>query len=189
MTNKPKKLVFSALPLFAHHKNLRYVNQYQWRKIRAGIIEERGCQCEICGAIPKDETDQRNFHAHEEWAFDLTNHILDLQRIGMICHRCHQVDHMGLLEVKLKKGQIDKAQYDQVFEHYANVNGCTFQQAKTDYYKFSFQWLMEQSQLDPELRKAEWKYRLSCDFPYKDKMEEALIKKGLLAEDEEDPLF
>lgn len=189
MTNKTKKLVFGALPLFAHKKNLRQVSQYQWRKIRLGLIEERGCQCEICGATPKDETDQRNFHAHEEWAFDLTNHVFDLQHIGIICHNCHQVDHMGLLETQLKQGRINKEQYEYVFEHYAKVNGCTIQQAKTDYYKFGFQWLRDQRQLDPDLNQAQWTYRLSCDFPYKDKMEEALLKKGLLAEDEEDPLF
>ena len=186
MKNKQQKLTFSALPMFAHGKNLRSVSPYHWKGVRQGLLKEKGCCCEICGATPLNEKDQRNFHGHEEWEFDLENHVLILKDIRVICHLCHQTDHIGLLQLKLKDGRITKEQYNQVFQHYADVNGITFQQAKTDYLKSSLEWIKRQNEYDPTLNHAEWKYRLDCNFPNKDKIEKTLKEKDLLFEERGD---
>lgn len=176
-----KRLTFNALPKFAHGRNLRQVNSYTWRKIRKALIEEKGCQCECCGAVPTDQKDQSNFHAHEEWEFDLTNHVLKLQGINFICKKCHQTEHMGLLELKLSRGEITQEEYNQVFEHYAKVNGCSLKEAKRDYFKSCWEYKLNPINYDPNLVQAHWTYELYPELPFKEEIERKLSEKGLLA--------
>ena len=176
-----KKLTFSALPMFAHGRSLRSVSPYVWRQIRAKILEQ-GCQCEICGAKPIDEADKRNFHVHEEWEFDTEHHILILKHMGLICHLCHQCDHIGLLQQKFLSMQITHEEYDAVYEHYAKVNQCSAKEATRDSQQAFKAYRSNPDNYSHVLRNAHWTYRLDCDFPCKDKMENALRKKGLLAD-------
>ena len=181
MTKNKKKLTFKALPKFAHGRNLRKVSPWIWKQIRTGLLV-KGCQCEICGATPISEYDQRNFHAHEDWEFDIKNHILILKHIGIICSKCHQTEHMGLLQIKLQNGQITEEEFDAVFEHYATVNHCPIEIAYSDYRKSILDYRSNPDNYSQKLVDANWTYRLDCDFPAKDKMRDALMKKGLLAD-------
>lgn len=177
-----KKLTFGLLPKFIHGRNLRVTAPYAWQQVRKGILEERVCECSICGARPKDESDKRNFHVHESWSYDLENHILILEELELICHMCHQCDHMGLLHQKFLSRQISHEEYDAVFEHYAKVNQCSLEEATKDCQQTFRDYRTTSINHDPRLIRANWTYQLACDFPAKDKVANALRKKGLLTE-------
>lgn len=181
--NPTKKLNFDALPKFLHGRNLRKEAPYAWRFVREGMLEQ-GCQCHICGATPTSEADRRNFHAHEVWSYDLKQHLLILEDVELICHLCHQCDHMGLLQLKLSRGEITEEEYWDVFHHYAKVNEISFMQAKMDYVESVTNYRKNPLNYDTELAQAPWQYQLKANFPAKERMENALRKKNLLFEKE-----
>ncbi|CUP53767.1 Uncharacterised protein [Turicibacter sanguinis] len=179
------KLRFSPLPMYMHGKNIRTVSAYHWKSIRQIILEERGCICEICGVKANDEADRKNFHVHEKWDVDIENHVLHLKDLELSCRKCHDVEHIGRVEKLIKDGIIPLSTFNELLEHYANINGCDIGVANYAYQKCKEDYKNNKLNYDRELANADWKFTLYDGMPLKDKMTKSLINKGLLYSSDE----
>ena len=82
-------------------------------------VAEAGHVCEICGDSGLNQGRKHAVEAHEIWTYDDANCVQTLERIHILCPRCHQVKHLGRT---LKYGGGHKAR-----AHIARVNGMTAQ--------------------------------------------------------------
>ena len=116
---KPK-LTIELIPVGTWGSNLRsMMTQTQWDKLRKHCYAEAGHVCEICGDSGLNQGRKHAVEAHEIWTYDDANCVQTLERIHILCPRCHQVKHLGRT---LKYGGGHKAR-----AHIARVNGMTAQ--------------------------------------------------------------
>ena len=66
----------------------------------------------ICGATT------RRLEAHERWEYDEENCVQKLADVVAVCHRCHEVIHIG--RTQLLGGE------ERACDHFMKVNGCTY---------------------------------------------------------------
>ena len=92
---KPK-LTIELVPTGTWGANLRsMLTKSQWDKLRKHCYAEAGHVCEICGDSGLNQGRKHAVEAHEVWTYDDANCVQNLERIIVLCPRCHQVKHMG----------------------------------------------------------------------------------------------
>jgi hypothetical protein len=86
--------------------NLRAaLGRYRWRKLRRGIVAERGLVCETCG----EKIDEiRRINAHEAWSYDAakTPAVARIDRITLDCWHCHACEHFPRTMLLAEKGAL-----------------------------------------------------------------------------------
>ncbi len=113
------KLSIELVPKTSWYSNVRSnVSQKEWDIIRKKVYELAGNKCEICGGQGKKNT----VECHEIWEYDDDTHIQKLKGFIALCHKCHQVKHIGLA---IKKGFVQE-----VVDHLCKVNSWSIEQAK-----------------------------------------------------------
>lgn len=110
------KLEIELVPKTCWYSNLRNVfTPLEWKVVRNYICDFRvtNNRCDICG-------EKTYFlEAHEQWEYDMNNHIQKLVRIRPLCTKCHKVKHWGLAQIR--------GETDLVVQHFLEVNKCTEQ--------------------------------------------------------------
>ncbi len=102
-------LTVELVPRTCWFTNVRSeVSPADWNKLRRETVERAGKRCEICAAGGRLE-------CHEMWEYDDERRIQRLSGLVALCHRCHEVKHLGLAGVR-GRGK-------QAMEHLARVNG------------------------------------------------------------------
>lgn len=62
-----------------------------WQRLSAGIAEDGGRRCEVCGGRGRQHT----VECHEVWHYDEQRGVQLLMRLQALCPRCHRVKHLG----------------------------------------------------------------------------------------------
>lgn len=108
-----KKLSFQLVPDSCWYSNLRTIlSKKQWEFIRQDCLQRYDHKCAICNSKPK------RLECHEVWEYDEKNRTQILKDVICVCHKCHQVIHIGRTSLL---GDIKKAE-----EHYLKVNKCSY---------------------------------------------------------------
>lgn len=103
--------------------NLRaMLTKTEWRKLREGLIAERGLKCETCGRV---ESESKDIAAHEEWDYDTsaTPAIAKLTGIKLSCWHCHAVEHFGATKSMAASGEVGAYAVEDTIEHFCRLNG------------------------------------------------------------------
>ena len=119
------RLCVDMVPKPLHGRNLRKViGRARWSALRVQILSEREHACEICGAGP---TSTSELHAHEVWIYDLNKrpNRARLERIGLLCHLCHSVEHLGNSLARIAEGVLPEMYVNKLSAHFCAVNGVS----------------------------------------------------------------
>lgn len=103
--------------------NLRAVlTKTGWRKLREGLIAERGLRCETCGQLQQETKD---IAAHEEWDYDTSSNpaVAKLTGIKLSCWPCHAVEHFGATKSMAASGEVGAYAVEDTIEHFCRLNG------------------------------------------------------------------
>jgi hypothetical protein len=112
----------NPIPRPLYGRNLRKIlTQTQWKKLRAGVLEERGLRCETCG---KEEAESKRLSAHEEWEYDVsqTPAVAKLTEIKLSCWHCHAVEHFGAIGSMALGGELSAQAVDDTIAHFCRLN-------------------------------------------------------------------
>ena len=116
------KLRIQMVPKALHRRNLRLaLGTTRWTALRDRLLQERAHICETCASAVENISE---LHAHEEWEYDLKKrpNRASLKRIGLICRRCHGVEHFGNSITLVKEGRLPPHALDELGIHFCQVN-------------------------------------------------------------------
>jgi hypothetical protein len=78
-------------PLFSRGRSLSRLLPGRWPRLRRGPLERADHTCEVCGHHPG--AGERPLHVHEGWGYDLADRVQWLDRLWVLCWRCHALAH------------------------------------------------------------------------------------------------
>ncbi len=112
----PLKLTIELIPQTSWYYNLRNaVSKEEWDRIRKECYRKAGHRCEICRR-------GGTLNCHEIWEFDRQRNIQKLKGFISLCDLCHNIKHMGFVNVQISKGIWHESFLDTLAEHFAQVN-------------------------------------------------------------------
>lgn len=118
-TTKNLKLYIELVPKTCWYENLRKIlSEDEWDKIRKQSYSEAGNKCSICGT-------EGRLNCHEIWEYDDKNNIQSLKGFQALCDNCHNIKHIGFVNVQISKGIWSKDILDNLARHFVKVNGCS----------------------------------------------------------------
>ena len=87
---------FELTPLFSGGRTLAVLVRDRWRRIRRQALDRAGHRCEVCGRPPTADgaSGERQLHVHEAWRYDLQARVQWLERLWVLCCRCHGFAHV-----------------------------------------------------------------------------------------------
>lgn len=111
------KFQLDYLPSNAHYNNLRYLLKKDiWNYIKNEIRKDKQYTCEFCGRkFLKEKI--KFLECHEFWVFDISNRKQILKKLILLCHYCHQTQHINfshLLNIE-----------DKIISHFKKVNNLS----------------------------------------------------------------
>lgn len=113
---KKLKLVIELVPSTCWYSNLRKeVTQTEWDKIRKEAYAKAGYHCEICGAEGK-------LNCHEIWGYNDKTSMQKLKGFQALCDNCHNIKHMGFVNVQINKGKWPESRREELAQHFMKVN-------------------------------------------------------------------
>lgn len=113
---KTMKLYIELVPETCFYENLRKVlPKKEWDKIRKEVYAKANHKCKICGVSGK-------LNCHEFWEYDDTNAIQYLKGFQALCDNCHNIKHIGFVNVQISKGIWPKEVLDDLAKHFMKVN-------------------------------------------------------------------
>lgn len=116
---KNLKLCIELVPETCWYENLRQIlPESEWGKIRKEAYKKAGNKCEICGASGK-------LNCHEIWEYDDKNNIQTLKGFQALCDNCHNIKHIGFVNVQISNGIWSKDVMDNLAKHFMKVNECS----------------------------------------------------------------
>lgn len=117
-----RRLCIQLVPTPLHGINLRNaLGASKWSQLRRGLLAKHDGQCEYCETAVAN---QRDLHVHEEWLYEIgpDRNTATLQKLRIICWRCHACVHFGrTLKVEGQKAG-GPAQVQSFIDHYCSVN-------------------------------------------------------------------
>jgi hypothetical protein len=83
-------------PVFSGGRTLAVLVRDRWRRVRQQALERAGNRCEVCGRPPTTEgtSVERHLHVHEGWRYDVPGRVQWLDRLWVLCRRCHGFAHL-----------------------------------------------------------------------------------------------
>ena len=88
-------LFVDLIPTSCWFKNVRSsIHRKDWDRVRKHIYDRVNFICECC-----NEHNTR-LEAHERWDYDNITKTQKLMRLIALCHKCHEVTHMGLAQIR-----------------------------------------------------------------------------------------
>lgn len=113
------KLYIELVPETCWYENLRKVlPKKEWDKIRKDVYAKANHKCEICGVSSK-------LNCHEIWEYNDTNAIQHLKGFQALCDNCHNIKHIGFVNVQISKGIWPKKVLDDLSKHFMKVNNVS----------------------------------------------------------------
>ena len=106
-----------------------------WDRVRKFVYTRAGNQCECCQKPGRLE-------GHERWSYDEIGKIQKLHRLIALCPECHETTHIGLADIKGRKGIAKK--------HLMAVRNFTEAQAD-EHIKEAFQIWRDRNTIDWQL--------------------------------------
>jgi hypothetical protein len=82
-------------PVFSAGRTLSGLVRDRWRRVRDQALDRAGHACEVCGQppLPNGSHAERHLHVHEAWRYDLSARVQWLERLWVLCYRCHHLTH------------------------------------------------------------------------------------------------
>jgi hypothetical protein len=82
-------------PIFSGGRTIALLLPDHWRRIRYAALERAGHSCEVCGQppLPDGRHVDRYLQVHEAWRYDLPTRVQWLDRLWVLCWRCHDHAH------------------------------------------------------------------------------------------------
>lgn len=128
MSNE-RKLQIELVPRPLWRKSLKStLRPSEWDRIRKFVYRRQGYKCGICGATGR-------MLCHEQWEYDDSNYTQTLAGFIAVCDDCNNCIHMGRASAVL-----NESDFNSVLSHYANVNGCSVDDAKQDFQDAYVEW-------------------------------------------------
>ena len=123
------KLVPDMVPESSWFTNLRSeMSKAEWDAVRKEVSRRAGGKCEVCGGRgPKWQVE-----CHERWDYDEKKGKQRLSGLQALCPACHEVNHIGLAQVR--------GRFKQALGHMCRVNGCSEAKAEEDVEKAFSTW-------------------------------------------------
>jgi transposase-like protein len=113
------KLTIELVPKTTWYANLRNsLTKEEWNQIRKDCYKKAGHKCEICGR-------EGMLNCHEVWEFDNSRNIQKLKRFIALCELCHNIKHMGFVNVRISRGIWPESVRDELARHFMKVNGVS----------------------------------------------------------------
>ena len=110
--NSGTRLTVELVPSTCWWSNVRtHVAPEAWERLRRATAAAAGNRCEICGGRGR----RHPVECHEVWEYDDTRMVQRLVRLIALCPGCHEVKHVGLAEMRGRRGA--------ALAHLARVNG------------------------------------------------------------------
>lgn len=114
---KPYLLFHPPLPKPMHGLNPRSImGKEWWDEKRLEAQKKNNYYCWSCGIHKTEAHYHQWLEGHEAYKIDFDSCTFELEEIVSLCHCCHNYIHSGLLEVKLRKGEIEKEKYNFIIE-------------------------------------------------------------------------
>ena len=92
-----------------------------WDEKRQEAYAERDYHCYACGVHKKDAEHHKWLEAHEDYDINYKTGEVKLKRIVALCHSCHSYIHSGLLNIRLKKGEISPEKHKHILTRGDNI--------------------------------------------------------------------
>ena len=113
------KLEIELVPETVWYSNLRKLaSKKEWDEIRKEVYVKANHKCEICGASGK-------LNCHEIWEYDDKNNIQHLKGFQALCDNCHNIKHIGFVNVQISKGMWPKKVLEDLAKHFMKVNNVS----------------------------------------------------------------
>lgn len=114
------KLTTELVPQPLWFKSLREATgRRNWDKIRFQSYDDYGHKCGICQCHPN------RLECHELWEYDDDNHIQYLRGFISLCVPCHNIKHLGLVNIRISRGELPEEYYNDLIKHFLVVNNCS----------------------------------------------------------------
>ena len=115
MKIEPELLTHPNIPKPLHGVNPRTImGKEWWDKNRRIVYAERDFHCFACGGHKKEDKFHNWLECHEDYNINYKTGEVTLKRLVALCHCCHSFLHSGLLEMRLRKGDISDSDYDYI---------------------------------------------------------------------------
>ena len=109
------KLEIELVPETSWYNNLRKaLPRSEWDKIRKEVYEKANNKCEIC------QQDGR-LNCHEKWSYDDEKNIQKLQGFQALCDKCHNIKHIGFVNVQISSGKWSKTVSNNLFSCLSSI--------------------------------------------------------------------
>jgi hypothetical protein len=118
MVLRPELLQHLNIPKPLHGLNPRNILGQEWwdrQKQQARQIA-KDC-CAACGVHKSRAKYHKWLETHESFLIDYNKGTLTIVEYVALCHSCHAFIHDGLLNIKLQKGEISQAKFDDIMSH------------------------------------------------------------------------
>jgi hypothetical protein len=145
MTNR--KLIFDGTPI-NKTVSLRLQFKTVWGTIRRTLLKDHGGVCMACGHTPEHT---HEIEGHEVYSFP-SNSVIRLERVMLLCRKCHHVVHLdrsvyqaglggrekasllGLKGRRLEQAvkEAEETYRAEMVRHYCEVNGVSLEQCEGD---------------------------------------------------------
>lgn len=113
------KLKMDLVPKTTWYNNLRKVlPKSEWDRIRKEVYAKSDYKCKICG-------DSGKLNCDEMWEFDDNNNIQKLKGLQAVCDNCHNIKHIGFVNVQISSGIWPESKLDDLANHFMKVNNVT----------------------------------------------------------------
>jgi hypothetical protein len=113
------KLEIELVPETSWYNNLRKaLPTSEWDKIRKEAYKKANYKCEICGQ-------EGRLSCHERWIYDDKKNIQKLVGFQALCDKCHNIKHIGFVNVQISTGKWSKTVMDDLTKHFMDVNKVT----------------------------------------------------------------
>ncbi len=114
--NKDLKLTIELVPSSLWGVNPRtLMGRRNWDSIRKQVYAHYHYHCGICQAS------NVQLNCHEQWEYNDEAHIQKLIGLIALCEMCHHCKHLGKAGLLAVDRKLD---YQQVIQHFMQVNGC-----------------------------------------------------------------
>ncbi len=118
------KLYVELVPETCWYENLRKVlPRNEWDIIRKDAYLRAGYKCEICGSTGK-------LNCHEIWNYNDIKNIQSLKGFQALCDNCHNIKHMGFVNIQISKGIWPESVFVNLTEHFMRVNNVVLEDFK-----------------------------------------------------------